>query len=176
MTDLEDLSTYCKKICGLDVGEVAKKSNVPRRTLYDWWKNRRKTVELIVKGIAIEQDDAIYARNELKVEWISRIVSSSSQSREAPKEGDMKQYFERLELEGDYIWAVFEAEDGLRKEPLEIRCVSFTQSSIPEEVVLQQDSGGWWYSRQKYNADDAKAYADEIMMMMNKLEQRKRAF
>ncbi len=88
----------------------------------------------------------------------------------------MKQYFERLELEGDYICAVFEAEDGLRKEPLEIRCVSFTQSSIPEEVVLQQDSGGWWYSRQKYNADDAKAYADEIMMMMNKLEQRKRAF
>lgn len=55
MTEAEELSTYCKKNCGLDVSEVSVLSDVPRRTLYDWWRNRRRAVELIVKGLAAEQ-------------------------------------------------------------------------------------------------------------------------
>ncbi|RAI98850.1 hypothetical protein [Aeromonas salmonicida] len=55
MTEAEELSTYCKKNCGLDVSEVSVLSEVPRRTLYDWWRNRRRAVELIVKGLDAEQ-------------------------------------------------------------------------------------------------------------------------
>lgn len=185
MTNLEDLdlSTYCKKICGLDAGEVAKASDVPRRTLYDWWKNRRRAVELIVKGISTEQIEAKYAQDMLKYERMSRIVKMPAQSGVVTtidihsKEGYMdKQYFERLELEDNCIWAVFETENGMRKAPLKISGLSFPASNYPEEVVIQQETGGWWYSRTKYNAADAKSYADEITMMMNKLEQRKRVF
>ncbi|HGK7311011.1 TPA: hypothetical protein ACJ51G_000989 [Aeromonas hydrophila subsp. hydrophila] len=52
--EAEDLSAYCKTRCGLDVSEVSELSEVPRRTLYDWWRNRRRAVELIVKGLASE--------------------------------------------------------------------------------------------------------------------------
>jgi len=57
MTEKErpDLSHYCKSTCGLEAKDVAAIANVPRRTLYDWWQNRRRVVELIVKGIKHEQ-------------------------------------------------------------------------------------------------------------------------
>ena len=54
MTEAEDLSTYCRDNCGLDVSTVAQRAGLPRRTLYDWWRNRRRVVELIVKGLAVE--------------------------------------------------------------------------------------------------------------------------
>ncbi len=54
MNDKDDLSSYCKENCGLDAKETADKAEVPRRTFYDWWKNRRRAVELIVKGIKAE--------------------------------------------------------------------------------------------------------------------------
>ncbi len=50
MTEAEDLSTYCRDNCGLDVSTVALRAGLPRRTLYDWWRTRRRVVELIVKG------------------------------------------------------------------------------------------------------------------------------
>lgn len=50
--ETEDLSAYCKTRCGMDVSKVSELSEVPRRTLYDWWRNRRRAVELIVKGLA----------------------------------------------------------------------------------------------------------------------------
>ncbi len=55
MTEAEDLSTYCRDNCGLDVSAVALRAGLPRRTLYDWWRTRRRVVELIVKGLAAEQ-------------------------------------------------------------------------------------------------------------------------
>ena len=57
MTDKEqdELSRYCKDNCGLDAKEVADYAKVPRRTFYDWWKGRRRAVELIVLGIKHEQ-------------------------------------------------------------------------------------------------------------------------
>lgn len=50
----QELSRYCKENCGLDAKEVADIAEVPRRTFYDWWKNRRRAVELIVKGVSAE--------------------------------------------------------------------------------------------------------------------------
>lgn len=50
----DDLSAYCKTRCGMDVTEVVELSEVPRRTLYDWWRSRRRAVELIVAGLAAE--------------------------------------------------------------------------------------------------------------------------
>lgn len=55
MTETEDLSSYCRDNCGLDVSTVAERAGLPRRTLYDWWRTRRRVVELIVKGLAAEQ-------------------------------------------------------------------------------------------------------------------------
>lgn len=55
MTEAEDLSIYCRDNCGLDVSTVALRAGLPRRTLYDWWRTRRRVVELIVKGLAAEQ-------------------------------------------------------------------------------------------------------------------------
>ncbi|MEH6454787.1 MAG: hypothetical protein V7749_00565 [Cocleimonas sp.] len=52
-----DLSQYCKDNCGLDAKEVADLAQVPRRTFYDWWKSRRRTVELLVLGIKTEQNN-----------------------------------------------------------------------------------------------------------------------
>jgi hypothetical protein len=59
MTNKEqaDLSQYCKDNCGLDAKEVADLAQVPRRTFYDWWKSRRRTVELLVLGIKTEQNN-----------------------------------------------------------------------------------------------------------------------
>lgn len=51
-----DLSAYCKANCGLDAKEVADYAQVPRRTFYDWWKSRRRAVELIVSGIKSERE------------------------------------------------------------------------------------------------------------------------
>lgn len=51
-----DLSQYCKDNCGLDAKEVADLAQVPRRTFYDWWKSRRRAVELIVLGLKTEQN------------------------------------------------------------------------------------------------------------------------
>ncbi len=58
MTDKDsaELSRYCKDNCGLEAKEVADYARVPRRTFYDWWKARRRAVELIVKGIKSEQN------------------------------------------------------------------------------------------------------------------------
>lgn len=57
MTDLEtlSLSSYCRQQCGLDAEDVAEMAGVSRRTFYDWWRNRRRAVELIIKGIQMEQ-------------------------------------------------------------------------------------------------------------------------
>lgn len=52
--DKSELSKYCKDNCGLDAKEVADYAKVPRRTFYDWWKNRKRAVELIVNGIKLE--------------------------------------------------------------------------------------------------------------------------
>lgn len=46
-----ELSQYCKENCGLDAKQVADYAQIPRRTFYDWWKSRRKAVELIVIGV-----------------------------------------------------------------------------------------------------------------------------
>ncbi|AZG35398.1 MULTISPECIES: hypothetical protein [Shewanella] len=58
MTNKEqgEFSKYCKANCGLDATEVADLAQVPRRTFYDWWKTRRRAVELIVLGLKIERD------------------------------------------------------------------------------------------------------------------------
>jgi hypothetical protein len=48
-------SKYCKDTCGFDATEVADLAQVPRRTFYDWWKSRRRVVELIVLGIKTEK-------------------------------------------------------------------------------------------------------------------------
>ncbi|WP_299496397.1 hypothetical protein [uncultured Shewanella sp.] len=50
-----ELSRFCKDNCGLDAKEVADYAQIPRRTFYDWWKNRRRAVELIVLGIKTEK-------------------------------------------------------------------------------------------------------------------------
>lgn len=51
---LDDLSAYCKAHCGLDAKAVADIARVSRRTLYNWWQTRRRTVELIVSGVSRE--------------------------------------------------------------------------------------------------------------------------
>ncbi|XEI34368.1 YfdQ family protein [Aeromonas veronii] len=51
---VDDLSAYCKAHCGLDAKAVADIALVSRRTLYNWWQTRRRTVELIVSGVNTE--------------------------------------------------------------------------------------------------------------------------
>lgn len=54
---LDDLSAYCKAHCGLDAKTVADMALISRRTLYNWWQTRRRTVELIVSGVRRELEN-----------------------------------------------------------------------------------------------------------------------
>jgi hypothetical protein len=54
---VDDLSAYCKAHCGLDAKAVADIALVSRRTLYNWWQTRRRTVELIVSGVNTELEN-----------------------------------------------------------------------------------------------------------------------
>ncbi len=50
----DGLTHECKSRCGLDVDEVAVIAGIPRRSLYNWWKTKRRVIELILSGIAYE--------------------------------------------------------------------------------------------------------------------------
>lgn len=64
---------------------------------------------------------------------------------------DEKQYFDKLETNNGYIWAVDEISGT--KTPLKITAISSSDtSSSPSELILQQYEGGWWYSRKKYES------------------------
>lgn len=54
MNTNDDLSAYCKAMCGMDATDVANLANIPRRTFHQWWHSRRSVVELIVKGVAAD--------------------------------------------------------------------------------------------------------------------------
>ncbi|KDM93562.1 hypothetical protein [Photobacterium galatheae] len=84
-----------------------------------------------------------------------------------------KQYFDFLELEGEYIWAV-DNESG-RKAPLNITCTAYTLSSSEDiELEVQQASGGWWYLRKKFKTEnEVKKYIADIDKMLNELDNRK---
>lgn len=51
----DGLTNECKNRCGLDVDQVAKITHIPRRSLYNWWKTKKRVIELILSGIAYEQ-------------------------------------------------------------------------------------------------------------------------
>ncbi|TOP73256.1 hypothetical protein [Vibrio parahaemolyticus] len=84
-----------------------------------------------------------------------------------------KQYFDFLELEGEYIWAV-DNESG-RKTPLNITCTGYTLSSFEDiELEIQQPSGGWWYLRTKFKTEnEVKKYIADIEKMLHELDKRK---
>lgn len=50
----DGLTRESKSRCGLDVDEVALRADIPRRTLYNWWKTKKRVIELILLGIAYE--------------------------------------------------------------------------------------------------------------------------
>ncbi|PSV43194.1 hypothetical protein [Photobacterium indicum] len=84
-----------------------------------------------------------------------------------------KQYFDFLELEGEYIWA-FDKESG-RKTPLNITSTGYSVSSFEDiELEIQQFSGGWWYLRTKFKAEsEVKKYIADIDKMIIELDRRK---
>lgn len=49
-----DLPTYCQEVAGISVNQLVEFSGIPRRTIYDWWKNRNRAVKLVIKGIQFE--------------------------------------------------------------------------------------------------------------------------
>lgn len=51
----DGLTHECKARCGLDVDEVALSADIPRRTLYNWWKTKKRVIDLILLGIAYEE-------------------------------------------------------------------------------------------------------------------------
>jgi hypothetical protein len=57
MNEIDDLPTYCQMIAGISINHLIILSGVPRRTLYDWWKTKRRVVELIVQGLKYEKDN-----------------------------------------------------------------------------------------------------------------------
>ena len=71
----EDLASYCNRVCHLSINELSLRSTVPRRTLYDWWNTKRKVVELIIQGIAMEQQAAKQTEAEVTVAKIIKMVN-----------------------------------------------------------------------------------------------------
>ncbi|ELV8694371.1 hypothetical protein QNE54_001087 [Vibrio fluvialis] len=84
-----------------------------------------------------------------------------------------KQYFDLLEIDGDYIWAV-DNESG-NKTPLNITCTSYGVSSFEDiELEIQQTTGGWWYLRTKFKTEiEVKKYIEDIDRMIEELDRRK---
>lgn len=58
MTDEQniELSKYCKEQCGMDATEVAAQAEISRRTLYKWWKTRRRVIQLIIDALKTERE------------------------------------------------------------------------------------------------------------------------
>ncbi|TNJ15799.1 hypothetical protein [Aeromonas veronii] len=80
-----------------------------------------------------------------------------------------KQYFDRLILEGNYIWAIDDLTGA--KTPLEItRIESSPGMPYPTEILLQT-TGGTWYSRQKFDSESLEDYEKLIDKMQAKLTQ-----
>lgn len=52
----DDLVTFCQTKAGVSVNQLVLSSGVPRRTLYGWWKSKRRVVELLVYGVKSEID------------------------------------------------------------------------------------------------------------------------
>jgi hypothetical protein len=77
-----------------------------------------------------------------------------------------KQYYDSLEVKDGYIWAVDDIEGT--KTPLEVHAVGYSGSLLePTEIEIQQPTGGWWYSRKKFSAKEAKEYSDKINGAIN---------
>tara|TARA_R110002012_G_scaffold84696_1_gene211638 strand:+ start:12518 stop:12778 length:261 start_codon:yes stop_codon:yes gene_type:complete len=80
-----------------------------------------------------------------------------------------KQYFDLIEFDDDHIWAVDKINNI--KAPVDIKCLGHDDSD--GKVVLQQDSGGWWYSRDTFKLQEAKDFMDRILKEVSELSRKK---
>ena len=55
------LSTYCKKQ-GIKAAQLAKLSDVPLQTLYNWYPDKLRRIDLMILGIKVEQISQLKVR------------------------------------------------------------------------------------------------------------------